>query len=89
MNVGAPIEIRGFDVTEPLWFTRTEKDKICWDEIVVLKPYDVTDSDILPFYRIEGTLWGQYFGETRVEVCVRLVSFLLGESKTKHRGRKG
>ena len=63
-----PIKIGGFDVTEPFRFTGTEKDKICWNEIVVLKPDDVTDSDILPFYRFEGGLWSQHFGETRVEV---------------------
>lgn len=85
---GAPIKIGGFNVTEPFRFTGTEKDKICWDEIVVLNPDDVTDSDILPFYRIEGGLWGQDFGETRIEVCVRLVSFLFGENKTRLQGGK-
>ena len=45
-----PIKIGGFDVTEPFRFTGTEKDKICWDEIVVLDPDDVADADILPLY---------------------------------------
>jgi hypothetical protein len=80
---GAPIKIGGFDVTETFWLTGTEKDKICWDEIIILQPDDVTDSDILPLYRIEGGVWCQHFGETRIEVCVRLMSFLFGGSKDR------
>ena len=83
---GAPIKIGGFDVTEPFRFTGTEKDKICWDEIVVLDPNDVANTDILPLDRIERAAWGQHFGETRIEVCVRLMSFLFMESKDRVEG---
>lgn len=65
---GAPIKIGGFNVTEPFRFAGTEKDKICWDEIVVLDSDDVTDTNILPLYRTEGGIWSQHFGETRIEV---------------------
>jgi len=88
-RLGAPIKIGGFNVTEPFRFTGTEKEKICWDEIVALEPDDVTDSNILPLYRTEGGIWSQHFGATRIEVCVRLMSFLTRESKNRtSNGRK-
>jgi len=72
----APVKIGGFDVAKAFGFTRTEKNDICRDKVVVLDPDNISNSDILPFCRVENTARGEHFSKTGVEVGVRLVSFL-------------
>ena len=72
----APVKIGGFNIAKPFGFTGTEKNNICRDKVVVLDPDDITNTDFLPFDRVETAGRGENFGATGIEVGIRLVSFL-------------
>lgn len=49
-----PVEIRGFNVTEALWLTRTDQKHICWNEIIAPHAHDISNANVTPFRILDG-----------------------------------
>lgn len=75
-EVDSPVEIGGLDITQSLRLARADEYHIRRYEIVVLQTDDIANLDVLPFPLLEYGLGSEDFGFARVELSVRLVSFL-------------